>query len=418
MRSNPLLSICVPSRNRQRYFQETIRSLVASLRTDVEFVFSDNSDDPTVMDRFMADVTGDPRVVFLRPESQPLSMRDNWERTVAAASGDWICVIGDDDYADPEMADLIERVLAINPEMDVLAWSRPVYYWPQPRPYPDAVVVELETTVREMSRTHLWARTFYWENANTGVPDSPYTIYHCAVSSALLQKMKARFGGRYFEYPAVDLECALKLLMLGRTFVYSDRPFSVAGICAESNGATSGSLRQIRESQVRFNTDLGHDMERDIDRGEFPFPAWLGNSVVVGQAQHWFRKAYGIEVEGWERNFVRACAISLRNLAERDCYDEAVAEFRDCLSRWKEGRFLADFDPVPYEERRKVIPYLGRVHTPINQRFFVAENIGDSATPAEFFRIVAQMIAPVKDLDIRISTPATLRTGGEIACHA
>ena len=47
----PKLTVCVPSRNRQRYFQETIRSLLANMRTDVQFVFADNSDDPAIMTR-------------------------------------------------------------------------------------------------------------------------------------------------------------------------------------------------------------------------------------------------------------------------------------------------------------------------------------------------------------------------------
>ena len=59
--STPVLSICVPSRNRQVYFQETIRALTTSLRPDVEFVFVDNSDDASAMDDFMAERLADPR---------------------------------------------------------------------------------------------------------------------------------------------------------------------------------------------------------------------------------------------------------------------------------------------------------------------------------------------------------------------
>ena len=52
----PALSVCVPSRNRQHTFQQTIRDLLASPRRDVEFVFADNSDDPTIADDFMAGI--------------------------------------------------------------------------------------------------------------------------------------------------------------------------------------------------------------------------------------------------------------------------------------------------------------------------------------------------------------------------
>ena len=74
----PLLSICVPSRNRQNYFKKTIEALVASMIDDVEFVFADNSDDPTIMDGFVADILRkDRRVVYLPSEKTVLSMVDN-----------------------------------------------------------------------------------------------------------------------------------------------------------------------------------------------------------------------------------------------------------------------------------------------------------------------------------------------------
>ena len=73
MFAQPKLTICVPSRNRQRYFQETIRSLLMNLRTDVEYVFADNSDDASIMNDFMEDVLADPRVKYLPSGDRVLS---------------------------------------------------------------------------------------------------------------------------------------------------------------------------------------------------------------------------------------------------------------------------------------------------------------------------------------------------------
>ena len=64
------LSICVPSRNRQYYFQKTIEGLLRSKRDDIEFVFVDNSDDPSVMNDYMRAHAGDPRIVYL-PSTDP-----------------------------------------------------------------------------------------------------------------------------------------------------------------------------------------------------------------------------------------------------------------------------------------------------------------------------------------------------------
>ncbi len=63
----PRLSICVPSRNRQTWFAQTINALLENPRDDLEFVFADNSDDATIMADVIKAHRDDPRVVFLPP---------------------------------------------------------------------------------------------------------------------------------------------------------------------------------------------------------------------------------------------------------------------------------------------------------------------------------------------------------------
>ncbi len=133
MTATPTLTICVPSRNRQYTFKETIRSLVISPRLDIQFVFADNSDDPSIMDAFMKDILGDPRVTYLRSAERVYPMNENWERCIDAATGDFICVIGDDDYVDPDVADVLADLCANEKDVDVFVWNRLAYNWPDNR---------------------------------------------------------------------------------------------------------------------------------------------------------------------------------------------------------------------------------------------------------------------------------------------
>ena len=83
----PTLSICVPSRNRQVYFQAVIRALTSSLRHDIELVFVDNSDDPTVMDAFIQPYLVDPRVRYVPSGATVRPMVDNWEVAFGVTTG-------------------------------------------------------------------------------------------------------------------------------------------------------------------------------------------------------------------------------------------------------------------------------------------------------------------------------------------
>src|ERR1044072_1747722 len=146
--SEPTLSICVPSRNRQVYFQETIRSLLVSERDDVEFVFVDNSDDPSIMDGFMQAFAGDRRICYLRSGRATLSMMDNWERALNPATGRFVAFIGDDDYIDPGLAGFIVN-LERKIKVDAIAWTGPNYIWPTEGSKPRSISISLNTNVTQ-----------------------------------------------------------------------------------------------------------------------------------------------------------------------------------------------------------------------------------------------------------------------------
>ena len=248
--SSPVLSICVPSRNRQVYFQETIRALTASLRTDVEFVFADNSDDAGVMDDFMAERLADPRIRYLPATGTTLAMMDNWERAVTAATGRYVAFIGDDDYIDPDLASFIvnlERVV----QADAIAWTGPNYIWPTPGSPARSIAISLGNRVTRMSKPALVRKAFMWEGASH-VPLSGFSIYHGALSRSLIDRVRTIGNGRVFEFPVVDYELAFKAILIGEIFIHSERPFSILGACPLSNSLATVKLAAERDAVARI----------------------------------------------------------------------------------------------------------------------------------------------------------------------
>lgn len=397
MASQPKLTVCVPSRNRQTTFQETVRSLLASnLRMDVEYVFADNSDDPSVMVEFMKDAIGDPRVTFLPPADRILPMFENWERCVEAATGEFVCVIGDDDYIDVDVVDLIERLKGERDKIDVFVWSRFTYNWPDNRKAACNVCVLLDTGVHEIKREWLYEEFFTWKQ-HTSTPNCPFAIYHGAISKAAMNKIKATFGGRYFEHPTVDFENSCKLLTTADGFFYSERPFSVMGACAASNSASIGDVEDMKLKHQRFMQELGRNMDEDPHMKDFPFPSILGVSAAVGLVQNWFKSTYGYHIEGWERNFAEACAINCGSSKNRDHFEMSVAGYEAAFRKWKGGKYLQYFKPK-FVDPTGVKFYVG-VH---DRKLFIDENIAGVKTSAEIYGVVNQIIAPVDALELKL----------------
>ncbi|OJT95218.1 MAG: hypothetical protein BGN83_07745 [Rhizobium sp. 63-7] len=390
----PLLSICVPSRNRQKYFKETIKSLLKSTLGNVQFVLADNSDDPSIMAEFMAGVGNDPRVVFLPPAETALSMVDNWERTVAATTGDWIVVIGDDDYVDPNVATLIETTIKVEPELEAFGWRVMHYRWPHESLGKRSVFVPFEDYVLKAQHADSFRRMFGWFEA-THVPTSGFSIYHTAISRKLIEKIKEIYGGRYFEHPVVDYDSAFKIICSGRNFAASARPFSILGSCPESNSFSLGNIELYKKRIKEFISEAGGDFENDPDIRDFPFKSVLGTPATIIQAQNWFKKKYNLKYDGWEKDFVKACVKDVSQYTDREAYELACEGYRAAFRIWKRGKYLKDFVPAFRDDSSA---------KGIHATGFTSDGVyidcDIASTPGELFAIVEDMIAAAKDIKV------------------
>lgn len=395
--SSPVLSICVPSRNRQIYFQETIRALTASLRPDVEFVFADNSDDPSIMDEFMRDRLADPRIRYLPATGRTLAMMDNWERSVGAATGRYVAFIGDDDFLDPDLAGFIlnlERII----QPDAIAWTGPNYIWPTPGSPARSIAISLGNRVSRMVKDVLIRKAFLWEGASH-VPLSGYSIYHGALSHGLLDRIRTLGNGRIFEFPVVDYELAFKTILLGETFIHSERPFSVLGACPLSNSVATGKLAAERAAQGKFNEEQGWDLNNADWMKDIPFRTWHGMTACIYIIQHWLTQKIGMKQEGHEENLVRALTRNCGLYGNREDFDVIVEDIRAALSVWRDGRYLADFAPQFSEPpaARTTPAFTG---TGGNGMLYFPDNTAGAATPGELFALMSGIICRAEDIPI------------------
>ena len=395
MSSLPTLSICVPSRNRQPYFQETIRSLMSSLRTDVEFVFVDNSDDPSIMDAFIAPYLADPRVRYVRSGETVRSMMDNWELALATTTGRWISVIGDDDYIDPDAALIIGKIEAAIPDIEAIDWTKLYFTWPYEGKTSLSNAIYLNAEIHEVPRDLLMDRAFRWVDSRD-VLGCGFGIYHGAVSRVLMERMRSLSKtNRYFEHPVVDYENIFKVIMHGRRFVHCRRPLSVMGVCPLSNSAAIGnSKKEVRTAEI-FDKELGHPMESMDCYRNFPFGSRLGVSSTIAMTHHWFVTEYGYRIKDYGENFARACTIQCEKYSDREQFDRVVAAYRTAFAKWEHGRYLKYFKPS-YKTPVEGDAFSGL----IDDNLFVSDAEIPCRTPDEYYRFSSAIIEKVADIKV------------------
>lgn len=397
MLPTPALTVCVPSRNRQEYFQITIRDLLNSMRTDVQFVFADNSDEPEIMNDFMVEYVKDPRVVFLSAPAETLSMRDNWERCVEQATGDYVTVIGDDDFIDVDVVDYMNRVLAYNPGVDAFGWRLVSYTWPHPGRPNLTMQVPFDDCVVRLDQADLYRRMFGWVDA-VHIPTCGFSIYHHAISRKLLDRIHRVYGNRYFEHAVVDYDIAFKIICQGSFFVATSRPFGVMGSCPKSNSFAVGKHKDYRKKIGQFTGEARLFYEESAQFRDFPFSIELGTTAAVALAQVWFKNKYHISYENWGEGFAGACAMDCGAYTDRDDFEAACEGYRTAFSLWEGGRYLRFFNPsraqLHVDSVRAISSGFNDVGVYIDQNLPVS-------TPSELMGVVRGIVTPIDMMPIQ-----------------
>lgn len=395
MSHQPTLSICVPSRNRQIWFQETIRTLASSLRTDIELVFVDNSDDPSIMNAFIEPYLADPRVKYVPSGDQTRPMVDNWEVAFGATTGRWIVFIGDDDHVDPELASLILRIEEKMPEVEALDWARLHFTWPYPGKPPFSNPVPLLSEIHEVPKKQLKERAFRWDHARE-VLGCGFGIYHGAVARPLMERIRtASKSNRWFEHPIVDYDNIFKVIMHGKRFVHIRRPLSVMGVCPASNTAATTNLEDAKKKQATFHREHKTSMDEMASKTGFPFLSHQGVTACIAMTHHWFAKEYGYDFKGFEENFTRSCAIQCGCYPTREEYETVANSYRKTFATWKGGRYLRFFKPEFKAPERT-----GAFGGMLKGTLFYNDEHADVETPAEFYRLAEALIQPIGELMI------------------
>jgi glycosyltransferase involved in cell wall biosynthesis len=386
------LTICIPTRNRQRFAMDAVRHMLASKRDDFEILIGDNSDDPAPLASFVADIN-DNRLRLLEPQATPLSLRSNWERMPDQARGEWISFIGDDDYLDPELCEALRVTSERVPHVDAFTWGRSYYIWPDARAHREITKIPTGSHLMHMEKKDLMRKMFFWEDAKDR-PACPFGVYHGALKKDLMERIRDAFSNRYFEHPNVDYDSICKTVMMADVCIYWERPLSVFGSCKASNSA---GLRDAEIGAQRYQTFL-QENDTELEAQNFPFPVNLGVTTSVAHTIEWFKQRYGIALNGWEEGFIKACAGDCETQSDRALFEKKKAAYAAAIKAWGGAKALKLFKPV-YRYRSDIPKFMG--HAEGHLSFDMA--IGDTKSAGEYYRLLDGMLFPVHLLESRLS---------------
>jgi glycosyltransferase involved in cell wall biosynthesis len=238
----PILSIVIPTKNRYNYLQDFVGSFVSYDSPELNLIIQDNSDiQSSEFMKFLNDLN-DGRIIY-NYSSGWMSVCDNCDLGIDLATGEYICMLGDDDG------------ILFNVSLEVIKWikkkdwdaaivNKAEYYWPD--------------TKHAVWKDLLSGSLFYKNYTNKIIqldPDSELKkvlelgaantlglmprVYHGFVKKEALLKLKL-ISGSYFPGPSPDMANAIGLSRVIRNYGQIDIPAVISGHSKKSTGGMGG----------------------------------------------------------------------------------------------------------------------------------------------------------------------------------
>lgn len=234
-----LLSIIIPTKNRQKYCLAAIRQILSLNLSEIEICIQDNSD-TDILRNEISSISSE-NIVYNYHEGI-LSFVDNFSEAVSLANGEYLCMIGDDDGILPSIMDKV-RFMKEKGIDSLIPSLGAVYYWPSDNP----IVANGEKGVLTLSYLRSKAKYTNSQKAllkllkgavqNYTSLDLP-RLYHGIVKKTCLEEIKEQTG-KFFGGLTPDIYMAVALSFVCKKTLRIDTPVTISGICPTSGSTDS-----------------------------------------------------------------------------------------------------------------------------------------------------------------------------------
>ena len=121
-----LISVIIPTRNRQIYAQAAVRHILG-ISKEIQIIVQDNSDNMSLR-KDLEDLLNNEQIIY-NYIGERIAGIDNYNIAASYAEGEFFCAIGDDDTVLPNIIDCAKwmkrnNIDAVKPSKDL------VYWWP------------------------------------------------------------------------------------------------------------------------------------------------------------------------------------------------------------------------------------------------------------------------------------------------
>ena len=246
MKKIPLLSIVIPTRNREVYCIHAIKHILSFDEQDFELIIQDNSDTTRILDYVKKNK--DTRLKYhYTPER--INSLINMDYAISLATGKYITMIGDDDTVLPTIFDVVKYANKFG--YDAISQKNVIpFFWPNSLGTGSSGELRLNQFSYQKKRPDINKNlNLFLKNGMIDYLSFDFPkVYHGIVLKNVLDKIKSKTG-HYFGGLSPDIYAAMSLSFFTERFIVIDYPFTIGGICKSSTtaqGMTGGHRGELK----------------------------------------------------------------------------------------------------------------------------------------------------------------------------
>lgn len=353
--SMPYFSIVIPTRNRSSLLQHALSSVLGQTDTDFEVIVSDNwSTDQTPE---VVRSAGREREVKLVRPPKALPMADHWNFAACHATGQWLLLLGDDDYFSRDLLATVRRTIERS-DTSVITWHSAVYHHNMDIPESELRRMAFVYEPSRVNKLDLmsWTGQTYDLDARRQL-GKLYCFENIVAPSGHVSALRSDliedvvgWAGSLFHPPYPDFGCSAAVLATAQSMTYIDLPLHLLGRVPRV-GKFSYLLSSNEEASYSeaFAAEYASD---DLFEGQpLQSPALMTTNMAASleRVRRLMPASIAPVTFDWKKYFLR-CRLEIAGMTEAgvdtgrlvEQYDEALArqpatlqkEVRSGLSRF------------------------------------------------------------------------------------
>lgn len=252
----PLLSIAIATKDREQYCIKTIQSILSFKDDRIQITVADNSNTTKVKE--FVDALASPQIAYLHDNS-PISSIDNFNRAMEMTTGEYICLLGDDDGILPEAMDYLEWAKLNNIDSFCCKDTIP-YFWPGAHPSYESgglFVSKFTEGKKKVDAKKELVKLLEAGIVNYMFFDLPKS-YHGFVKKDIMLEIKER-SGNFYGALSPDIFSVVAIALSCKNHYIIDKPLTIAGVCRTST--TADQFKGLHSGELK---DMPHLRNRKV----------------------------------------------------------------------------------------------------------------------------------------------------------